>query len=132
MICHLDTCIVIAYLNGNQTVAKKLKLHLPNITISSLVWGELLYGARASARSLENIKKLQQFKQLVNIANFDEKSADFYSQIRLYLRKKGRPIGETDMLIAAIALATNAVLVTDNTKHFENIEDLILDNWLQK
>ncbi len=55
---HLDTCIVIACLNGNRNVAEKLKSHLPDIAISSLVLGELLYGARASARSSENLKNL--------------------------------------------------------------------------
>ncbi|OAD21474.1 PilT-like protein, partial [Candidatus Thiomargarita nelsonii] len=51
--------------------------------------------------------------------------------IRVTLRKKGRPTGEVDALIAAIALAHNAILVTDNTKHFEHIEGLTLENWLQ-
>ncbi len=132
MIRHLDTCIVIAYLNGNQEVAEKLKLYLPDITISSFVLGELLYGARASARSSENLEKLMEFRQFVDIADFDERSADYYSKIRFSLRKKGRPIGEADMLIAAIALADNAILVTDNTRHFENIDDLSLENWLRK
>lgn len=52
---HLDTCIVIAYLNGNQAIAEKLKSHLPDVAISSVVLGELLYGAGASARSSENL-----------------------------------------------------------------------------
>ncbi len=99
MIRHLDTCIVIAYLNGNQEVAEKLKLYLPDITISSFVLGELLYGARASARSSENLEKLMEFRQFVDIADFDERSADYYSKIRFSLRKKGRPIGEADMFL---------------------------------
>ncbi|MCP4178455.1 MAG: type II toxin-antitoxin system VapC family toxin [bacterium] len=88
----------------------------------------MLYGARASARSSENFEKLMEFRQLVDIVNFDERSADYYSKIRFSLRKKGRPVGEADMLIAAIALADNAILVTDNTRHFENIDDLSLEN----
>jgi tRNA(fMet)-specific endonuclease VapC len=129
---HLDTCIVIAYLNGNQTVADKLKFYFPDIAISSIVLGELLYGARASARSEENLKNLERFLWLVKISDYDRESAELYSRIRLSLRRKGRPSGEADMLIAATALAGNAILVTDNTKHFEHVENIRLENWLRE
>jgi len=105
---HLDTCIVIACLNGNRTIADKLKSHLPDIAISSLVLGELLYGARASARSSENLKNLGKLIQLFDIHDYNKRSADAYSRIRISLRRKGRPSGEADMIIAAIALADNA------------------------
>ncbi len=129
---YLDTCIVIAFLNGNQTIAEKLKLHLPDVAISSVVLGELLYGARASARSAENLRNLKKFIQLVDISDYNQKSAESYSRIRLSLRQKGRPSGEADMMIAAISLANNAILVTDNTKHFEHVENLRLENWLKE
>lgn len=129
---HLDTCIVIAYLNGSRTIAEKLKSHLPDIAVSSVVLGELLYGARASARSSENLRHLRKFLRLVDIPDYDQKAADAYSRIRLSLRRKGRPSGEADMMIAAIALADNAILVTDNTKHFRHVENLKLENWLRE
>jgi len=128
---HLDTNIVIAYLNGNQIIADKLKAHIPHIALSSLVLGELLYGARASQRKDDNLEKIYQLLRIVQIVDFDQASAEQYSHIRVNLRKKGRPTGEVDALIAAIALAHNAILVTDNTKHFEHIERLMLENWLQ-
>jgi tRNA(fMet)-specific endonuclease VapC len=127
---HLDTNIVIAYLNGNRTVATQLKAYQPEVAISSLVLAELLYGARASARVAENLARLEQFLQIVEVADFDRASAEAYSRIRLALRQKGRPTGEIDTLIAAVALANEAVLVTHNTKHFENIEELSLEDWL--
>ena len=129
---HLDTCIIIAYLNGNQLIAEKLKLYLPDVAISSVVLGELLYGARASARINENLKNLKRFVQLINISDYNPISADAYSKIRLSLRQKGRPSGEADMMIAAIAEANNAILVTDNTKHFEYVKNLKLENWLRE
>jgi tRNA(fMet)-specific endonuclease VapC len=129
---HLDTCIVIVFLNGNQAVAERVKFHLPDLAISSIVLGELLYGAKASARSPENLNNLGRFLQLVSIADYDRRSAEAYSQIRLSLRQKGRPSGEADMLIAAAAIADNAVLVTDNVKHFQHIENLKIENWLRE
>jgi tRNA(fMet)-specific endonuclease VapC len=129
---HLDTCIVIAYLNGNRAIAEKLKAHLPDVAISTVVLGELLYGARASARSTENMENLRRFLRFINVLDYDQKSANAYSRIRLSLRRKGRPSGESDMMIAAIALAGNALLVTDNTKHFRHVENLRLENWLRE
>lgn len=127
---HLDTNIVIAYLTGNKNVASQLKDYLPEVAISSPVLAELRFGALASTRTNENIERLNQFLQIVEIADFDDASADAYSRIRLSLRQKGRPTGEMDMLIAAVALANDAVLVTHNTKHFENVEGLVLEDWL--
>ena len=132
LIYHLDTNIVIAYFNGNRVIANKLKTHLPHISISTLVLGELLYGARASQRQDNNLDKVYQFLHVVNVVDFNQASAEQYSHIRVLLRKKGRPTGETDALIAAIALAHNATLVTDNLKHFQNIDGLVLENWLSE
>ncbi|WP_349645226.1 type II toxin-antitoxin system VapC family toxin [Candidatus Parabeggiatoa sp. HSG14] len=67
---------------------------------------------------------------LISVVDFNQAYAEQYSHIRASLRKKGRPTGETDALIAAIALAHNATLVTDNIKHFQNIDGLVLENWL--
>ena len=55
---HLDTNIVIAYLNGNQEVAGQLNSHIPDVAMSSIVFAELLFGARLSAKSERNLQKL--------------------------------------------------------------------------
>ena len=68
---------------------------------------------------------------VVNLVAFDRASADSYSHIRLALRRRGRPTGEMDLLIASIAMANNAILVTNNTKHFKQIDNLILEDWLK-
>ena len=122
---------MIAYLNGQETIAARLKSCLPDVAISSLVFGELLYGARASQKTEENLARLYQFLRIVDVVDFDQTSAEEYSKIRLALRKKGRPTGEMDVLVAAIALAHHAILVTDNVKHFQQIEGLTLENWLR-
>ncbi len=59
-------------------------------------------------------------------------AADFHAEIRYQLRAASTPIGEMEALIAAHALAADAVLVTNNTRHFERIElPLTLENWIQ-
>jgi tRNA(fMet)-specific endonuclease VapC len=127
---HLDTNIVVAYFNGNQAIAEKIKASLPHVSISALVLGELLYGARASQRQQENLEKIYQFLRIVQVHEYDQACAEQYSHLRVKLRHKGKPTGEVDTLIAAIALAHNAILVTDNTKHFIHIDGLPIENWL--
>jgi tRNA(fMet)-specific endonuclease VapC len=100
---HLDTNIVVAYLNGDLRIATQFKNHLPDVAVSSIVLAELLYGARASARAENNLLRIHQFLQVIAVANFDRAGAEAYSRIRLKLRQKGRPTGEVDALIAAVA-----------------------------
>ena len=58
-------------------------------------------------------------------------SAQYYGDLRAYLEKQGRPIGSLDMLIAAHALSTNCVLVTNNEKEFIRVPNLKIDNWVK-
>jgi tRNA(fMet)-specific endonuclease VapC len=103
---------------------------IPDIAISSLVWGELLYGARASTRVEQNLTNLFRFIQVVPVVNYDEACAESYSHIRVALRQMGRPTGEVDALIASVAITYDATLVTNNTRHFQHIPNLKLTDWL--
>ncbi len=129
---HLDTNVVVAYLRGNEDIAARLEAHLPDVAISSLVLAELLYGAQSSQRAAENLAHVRRLLQVVQVASFDEKSAESYSELRAALRQKGRPIGEIDVLIAAVALANKATLVTHNVKHFAIVEGLAIEDWISQ
>lgn len=87
------------------------------------------YGAKASQRSEENISKLYNFIELVEVVPFDLECAKAFGTIKSKLRLLGKPTGEVDALLAATAITYNAPLVTKNSKHFENIEDLKLEVW---
>lgn len=54
----------------------------------------------------------------------------YYAENRTYLERAGTPIGPNDLLIAAHALALDLILVTANSREFERIPTLRLDNWL--
>jgi tRNA(fMet)-specific endonuclease VapC len=49
--------------------------------------------------------------------------------LRAQLKARGTPIGAYDLQIAAIALTYNLILVTHNTKEFERVEGLTLEDW---
>ncbi len=73
---------------------------------------------------------VRQFLRILRALPWDAEAADHYADIRHQLAATGQPIGELDMMIAAHALAADAVLVTNNTRHFERIAaPLALANW---
>jgi len=127
---HLDTDTVIHLLRGSADAAERLKAALPAVGISALVLAELTYGALASQHRVEYLRRLDHFLPSVDVVPFDRAAAQAYANIRLSLRHRGRPIGDIDTLIAAVAVAAKATLVTHNSKHFQQVEGLILEDWL--
>ena len=127
---HLDTNTVIAFLNGDQGVASKLRAAIPDVAISALVLAELCYGAAKSTRRDENFNRISQLTEIVGVAPFDASCATAYGKLKLELRQQGTPTGEVDALIAVTCIACNATLVTHNTRHFDNMTGLRLDDWL--
>jgi tRNA(fMet)-specific endonuclease VapC len=67
--------------------------------------------------------------EATNLIPFAEKEADAAAKIRFDLEKRGVPIGPLDVLIAATALASRAILVTHNLKEFKRIESLEIEDW---
>jgi tRNA(fMet)-specific endonuclease VapC len=125
----LDTNVVVAFLNGDKSVLKRMRAEIDKIALSTLVVGELDYGAKVSQRSEENLEKLYRLVDIVQVIPFDIECAKIFGTIKSKLRTLGKPTGEVDALIAATAMAHEAILVTANKKHFENIEGLKVEIW---
>lgn len=126
---QLDTNVVIAFLNGNKEVLKRIQAEIDRITLSSLVIAELDYGAKASQKAKDNLEKLYKFVDIVQVIPFDLECARIFGTIKSKLRSVGKLTGEVDALIAATAMAHKATLVTANKKHFKNIEGLRVEVW---
>jgi len=74
--------------------------------------------------------EVRRFFRMVRVLPWEEGAADFYAEIRHQLVSTGQPIGELDMMIGADSLSAGAVLVTNNTRHYERItQPLTLANW---
>lgn len=125
----LDTNVVIAFLNGNKSVAERIADNIEKIALSALVVAELNYGAKASQNASRNLEKLTRLLDVVQIVPFDLECAETFGSIKSRLRNIGKPTGEVDGLIAATAIAHKAVLVTGNKRHFEHIEGLRIETW---
>ncbi len=124
-----DTCSYV--IRGTDDILnKRIKEHRANLCISSITLAELLFGV-AKKNSQRLADSVELFQQLVEIKSWTPETAEHYAAIRNLLEKNGHPIGNMDMLIAASALAENAVLVTNNIAHFSRVPNLNIDNWLK-
>ncbi|MEK9845690.1 PIN domain-containing protein, partial [Thalassospira sp.] len=53
-----------------------------------------------------------------------------YGDIRSTLEREGKVIGPYDMMIAGHARSHGLILVTNNTREFERVDGLRLENWV--
>ncbi|MGK7898651.1 MAG: type II toxin-antitoxin system VapC family toxin [Xenococcus sp. (in: cyanobacteria)] len=100
-----------------------------SVCTSIIVACELRFGAIKSGSS-RLIQQLELILQVLPVLPLEPPVEDYYGEIRTYLEQAGTPIGPNDLLIAAHALAFDLILVTANTREFERVPALNLDNWL--
>lgn len=99
--------------------------------VSTITISEIVYGAEKSDRPDFHLHNLEHvLLPAVNVVGFDSKDAYVCGRIRAELEKKGTPLALADLEIAAIAIANDFTLVTNNTRHFERISQLRYENWL--
>lgn len=127
----LDSNVCIHLLNGRNTqIEKNFRSHSPaEIFLCSIVKAELLYGARHSQRVSTNLQRLNIFFAPLESMPFDDRCAEEYGLIRAALAEQGSIIGPNDLIIAAIARANDATLITHNTREFSRIPSLRLEDW---
>lgn len=126
----LDTSICVFFLRGKLNLDEVLKEKgRENCFISEITLVELRYGAENSTNPKKSHKAVDAFVNGLSII-------PIYGCIKLYAKEKvrlrniGKPINdEFDLLIGVTAIENKLILVTDNTKDFERLEDIKLDNW---
>ncbi len=97
---------------------------------SVIVEAELRYGA-ARKGSERLSRQVEAVLGSIPIEPWREPFGRIYAELRLGLERAGTPIGANDLLIGAQALADGSVLVTDNTREFERLTDLTIENWVR-
>ena len=123
----VDMNVVIALFNGETGVEEKFN-GADEINFSVIIEGELIYGAKHSRRSEENIQQVQDFRSECKLLLIDEETAYLYAETKLQLRRQGHPIPENDVWIAATALQHGLTLVTRDS-HFDVVDGLLVEVW---
>jgi tRNA(fMet)-specific endonuclease VapC len=126
----LDTDSVSFALRGHGRVGARIVEHPPSqICISAITLAELNFGAeRRDSRKLRTL--IERFARTIAVMPFDDECSASFGKLASKLVSKGRPIGQSDTLIAAHAIALGVTLVTNNEKHFKHVDGLKIANWV--
>lgn len=127
----LDTNAWIVYLKGRQTSVRSRLEETPRdqITTCSVVWAELLHGARKYEIPADRRERVEKLLGPLENFDFDLAAARRYADTRDALEKAGMLIGLNDLLIASIALANDLTVVTNNTAEFNRIPGPRVEDW---
>ncbi len=127
----LDTNICVYIIRGRQkSIVERFRQQaLSDLLISSVTAAELYFGIEKSDLREHNLNILETFLLPIVVQPFDYAASMVYGRLRADLERRGTPIGPLDTLIAAHALSLGAVLVTNNTREFERVPELRLENW---
>ncbi len=128
----LDTniCVYLIKKRPETVLRKLLRIPVLEVGISAITLSELEYGVAKSNYKEQNKLALAEFMAPLSIVPYNDTLAPLYGKTRALLEHKGIVIGPLDLLIAVQALAFNLILVTNNTKEFERILELKIENWV--
>lgn len=128
----LDSNICIHFFRGNFGVLDKLKeVGIENCMISEVTLAELVFGAEKSNNPEKNHKLIEKFVSQLTILPIFE-AIPYYGKEKVRLQKAGNMISDFDLLIGCTALGNNLIMVTENTKEFERIDKIRLENWVKR
>ena len=128
----LDTniCIYVIANRSLELVKKFREKDSDGIGVSVIVASELAYGVTKSRMVEKNRATLDVFLNSLNVQAMTDTVIWHYADLRCKLERQGNIIGENDQWIAAHALASNAILVTNNRKEFDRVDGLRVENWV--
>lgn len=126
----IDTDTIIFALRNDKDVLAKFEenKNIP-ISISMITYAELVFGAKRSQNEQKNMIKVNHIRNIYPVEELSEGVMEVFADVKAKLLGRGIRIEDMDLLIAATAIYNEMTLVTNNTKHFENVPDLKLENW---
>jgi tRNA(fMet)-specific endonuclease VapC len=127
----LDTNTCVYAIKRSATVIDRLKAMSPaDLGVTIITLAELWFGALKSSRPAQTRASVDAFLRPLEVLPLDREAAEAYAAIRLDLERARRPIGERDLLIAAIARSRGVVVVTHNVGEFSRVSGLKVEDWL--
>jgi tRNA(fMet)-specific endonuclease VapC len=124
-----DICSYLYRREPPALVARFDKLLPGDAAISVITYGELMYGAMRSAQRERGLLGINRLLTLIPVLPMPENAGETYGAIRAALEDRGEPIGGNDVWIAAHAMASNLILVTNNEREFKRVPGLKFENW---
>jgi tRNA(fMet)-specific endonuclease VapC len=130
----LDTNTVSYFIKGQYPLLRPRMMQAMDkqqAVISVITRAEIRYGQALMAADDKRHKRIHLLLEQLPALSWTDAAADHYGSIRAMLKRQGLAIGEMDTQIAAHALAEGLTLVTHNTRHFEKVPGLKLEDWVE-
>lgn len=127
-----DTDHIVALLRNHAHIRSRIT-SLPEeveLYTSVITAAELFYGAHGARDSARRVEEVRRFLADVDILWLDLEGAEIYGRLKAQLRAQGQLIADNDLYIASIALRHDLVLLTGNTRHYDRLPGLRVENWL--
>ena len=126
----LDTNIASYVIKGNiaQVRQRLLRVPMASVAVSVVTEAELRFGVAKKPEAARLTMAVEEFLLRVNVLAWDSEAAKQYAYVRSALEGSGEPMGNFDLMIAAHALSTQAVLVT-NDRVFRRLKQLTIEDW---
>ena len=125
----LDSDVCIEILRGNVEVIERRRSVDDDVATTWITAAELAYGAEHSRDPERNLTLVTEFLATMPVVGLDLPAALEFGRRKARLERAGSRVADADLLIAAIALARGASVVTGNLKHYERIEGLRTEDW---
>jgi predicted nucleic acid-binding protein len=126
----LDTDTIIYWMNNIPQVVRHVTSYGKRRLMASVITrAELYYGAYRSTHVENNLAAIRKLSRKIKFMPLGDEAQQIFGRIKAELQKDGNPLADSDILIASTALANRMTLVTNNTRHFERIAGLNLENW---
>lgn len=132
----LDTCICSFIMREQpEAVLKRLEqavLRRHRIVVSAITYAEMRFGCTSKKASPRHAQLVDAFcSRLDAVLAWDRAAVDATTEIRAVLAAAGTPIGSNDAAIAGHAIASGAILVTNNVREFERVPGLQYEDWVK-
>jgi tRNA(fMet)-specific endonuclease VapC len=127
----LDTNVISDFVRGDRAVSARLRTLSPGaIAVSTVTVMEIDYGLALTAGRARRLGPvIDALLQSITILPLSVEDARAAAGLRASLRRRGRPIGPYDVLLAGCALARGLTFVTANTREFTRVSGLVVDDW---
>ncbi len=127
----LDPDVCIEILRGNDKVVEKRRTVADDVATTWISASELAYGAGKSRAPEQNTTLVTEFLATLPVPGLDLRSALEFGRWKATLERAGMRVADADLMIAAVALAHGASVMTGNRRHYERIQGPRIEDWLR-
>jgi tRNA(fMet)-specific endonuclease VapC len=127
----LDTDTCVAILSGNSAVIERRRQTPDRVATTWVTAGELFYRAAKSSDAFGNKSIVERFLETLPVLGPNLLASQFFGVLKADLESSGKRLADADLWIGALARAYRATVVTANTRHFERMDGVRVENWMK-